>query len=106
MAGLSYGRIVVVEIDVPRAQSISPHKVLIAWRPLVLGVSCQHALNAHAYTLDVLDWAPSLASQQIKANYAVRVYVWVYRDWTVISFDKSDLRSFYKYRKGMISQFI
>lgn len=59
---LLYGVIVIVEVDVSGPQAVSAHKVLVARRSLVLGVSCQHALDAHAHALHILNWAPSLRS--------------------------------------------
>jgi len=57
---LSDTGIVVVEIDVSGALSVASYKLLIAGGPLVLGVSRQHALEAHADALHVLHWTPSL----------------------------------------------
>lgn len=52
-----------------------PTKLLVAFGPLGLGVAGEHALEAHAYGFDVLDGAPALGAEQVKAYYAVGVYV-------------------------------
>lgn len=52
----SNGTILVDESNVPRPLRISPDKILIAWRPLIFRIASQHALEAHAYRLHVLDW--------------------------------------------------
>jgi hypothetical protein len=58
-----HGVIMVVEVDVSRAKPVSSHKLVVARWSLVFGVARQHALNAHAYALDVLDRAPTLGAE-------------------------------------------
>jgi hypothetical protein len=87
----SYRIIVVIEFDVPRTQPVAPHKLLISWRALVLGVAGKHTLNAHAYALNVLDGTPALLAQEIKADDTVRVYVRMHRNWTVRESHEGDL---------------
>lgn len=60
---LSYSVVMVVKVDVSRSQAVAPNELLVAGRPLVLGVPCQHALEAHGYTLHVLHRTPSLVAQ-------------------------------------------
>lgn len=68
----------VVEIDVPGPQAVASDELFVARRPLILGIARQHALETHADTLDVLYRAPSLLSQEIEADDAVRVDVRMY----------------------------
>jgi hypothetical protein len=75
--------IVVVEVDIPRSEAVRAYKVLVARRPLVLGVARQHALQAHADALDVLNGAPPLLAKQVETYDAIRVYVRVNRDRSV-----------------------
>lgn len=53
------------EIDVPRPSPIASHKLSIIGRSFILIVSCQHALQANANTLDIVHGAPSLLIEQI-----------------------------------------
>lgn len=76
---LSNGIIVVKEPDIPRPLRVPPHEILVARRSLVLRVARQHALDAHADALDVLDGAPALAAEEVEADDAVGVDVWVDR---------------------------
>lgn len=59
----SYSVVVVVKVDVSRAEAVPANKLFVAWRPLVLGVPRKHALDTHAYALDVLYRAPSLVAE-------------------------------------------
>jgi hypothetical protein len=43
------------EVDVPRPLGVVPHEVVITLRSLLLGVAREHALQADAYALDVVD---------------------------------------------------
>lgn len=70
-------RILIYETDVSGPLCIPPHKFFIAWWPLILGVSCKHALDAHAYACDVLHRTPALGIQQVQADNAIGVDVWV-----------------------------
>lgn len=86
--------VVVVEVDVPWTPRVAPHKLLVARRSLVLRVARQHALNAHAYTLDVLDGTPALTAEQIETDDAVGIDMRVYWDRTVGGTDKGDFWGF------------
>jgi hypothetical protein len=46
--------VMVVEVDVSWPSAIVRHKVFITLWSLVLDISCQHALKAHANALDIL----------------------------------------------------
>jgi hypothetical protein len=83
--------IVVVELDVSGPLPVAAHKVLVAWGALVLGVAREHALQRHAHTLDVLDRAPALVAEQVKADDAIRVYVRVHRYRMIPVVGKGDL---------------
>lgn len=88
--------IVIVEIDVPRPQSIAPDEFLVPGRALVFGVARQHALQGHAHALNVLHRAPSLLAQEVETDDAVRVDVGVYRYWPVGLLDEGHFRRFYR----------
>ncbi len=81
--GPSNRRILIHETDVSGSLRVPPHKILVPWRPLILGVSCQHALDTHAHTCDILHRAPSLRAEQVQADDAVGVDVWVDGDGAV-----------------------
>lgn len=66
--------------NIPRPLGITPHKLLIPLRPLVLRVPRQHALDTHADALDVLHRAPPRRAEQVEADDAVGVDVRVDRD--------------------------
>lgn len=70
---------------------IDTHKLCIARRSLVLAVAGEHALYAHADALGALDRAPSLVSQEVKANNSVRVDVRMHGDWAGWVVDEGDL---------------
>ena len=65
--------------NIPRPLGIVPDKLLVPFRPLVLGVPCQHALNTHADTLDILYGAPAGGAKKVQTDYPIGVNVWV--DW-------------------------
>ena len=73
----------VVEINVPRPQSIAPDEFLVTRRAFVLGVARQHALQGHAHALNILHRAPPLLTQEVETDDAVRVDVGMYRYWSV-----------------------
>lgn len=81
----------IVEIDVLGPLSVCADKVLVAWGALVLAVARQHALDAHAHTLDVLDGAPALRAEQVEADDAIGIYVRVHRDRTIVLLDEGNL---------------
>lgn len=86
--------IVVVEIDVPRPQTVAPDKFLVPRRALILGVTRQHALQRHTHALNVLHRAPSLLAKEVETDDTVRVYVRVYRYWSVGLLDEGHFRRF------------
>lgn len=59
----SYVLIVIVKIDVPWAQPVCPDELLVSGWSLWLSIASQHALDAHAHALHILDWTPALATQ-------------------------------------------
>ena len=90
--------IIVHVADLPRALSVVEDKLSVSWRPLGLGIARQHALEGHAYALDVVDRAPAVAAKEIEADVAVAVDVWVQWDWAWRLGDlfKHHLWGFYK----------
>lgn len=88
------GIVVVVELNIPRPLPVGAYKFLIAGGPLVLGVSRQHALQAHTHALDVLDGAPALLAEEVEADDAVGVDVRVHRDGSVGGLDEGHLGGF------------
>lgn len=73
----SNGGILVNEPDISGPLGISADEFLVTGGTLVLGVARQHALYAHADTLDVVDGTPALGAEQIEADDAVGVDVGV-----------------------------
>lgn len=78
----SYVIILVHKVDIPGSALVVGHKVTITRWPLVPGISCQHALQTHADTLDCLDGGPAWATQEVQTDDAVAVDVWVHGDRT------------------------
>ena len=70
----------VEKVNVFRPQAVGFHKLLVPWRPLVLGVAREHALQAHANALNILYWAPALLAEEVQADDAVAVDVRVHGD--------------------------
>ena len=89
-----HGVIVVEKVNVFRPQAVGFHKLLVPWRPLVLGVAREHALQAHADALDILHGAPPLLAEEIQADDAVGIYVWVDGDRPIGQVYKRDLGGF------------
>lgn len=54
--------VMVEKTNVPWAKSVRAHKVVVANRALVLAVSCEHTLETHAHTFNVLNRTPALCS--------------------------------------------
>jgi len=79
----SNAAVMVVEVNIFRAESVGAYKLIVSGRTLVLRISRQHALDAHADALDVLYRAPSLLAKEVEADDAVRVDVRVDRDRAV-----------------------
>lgn len=67
--------ILIDESDISRPLRISADELLVAGGTLILSVARQHALDAHADALDVVDGAPALGAEQVQADDAVGVYV-------------------------------
>lgn len=87
MSTLSYtsasNRIILVDKpNIPRPRCVPSDKLLIARWPLIFGVTGQHALETHAYRLDVLDRRPALRAEQIETDDAVGVDVRMDGDFT------------------------
>lgn len=85
------GVVVVVKLNVPGPLPVPADELLVARRAFVLGVARQHALQAHAHALDVLDGAPPLLAEEVEADDAVGVDVRVHRDGSVGGLDKGYL---------------
>ena len=69
--------------DIPRALPVLPDKLVIARRQLPSVVAGQHALDADAHGLDVVDGRPAVAGEQVQADDAVGVDVWMDGDGAV-----------------------
>jgi len=65
------GVIVIIKIDVSWSSPVAGYELRISFRTLILGVTGQHALQGHAYALDVLYWTPALCAEQIEADDAI-----------------------------------
>jgi len=78
------------EINVSWSLCIVAHKVLITRWPLVFRVAGQHALQANAHALDIVDGRPSLTIEEVKANDAIGIYVRMYGDWVGFIADKNN----------------
>ena len=65
------------KINISRPLSVVPDKVLISLWPLLLRVARQHTLKTDTYAFDVVDWGPAGAVEQVEADDAVGVDVWV-----------------------------
>lgn len=76
-AGPSDMFIVEKETDVARPKPIASHKIGIIGGPLSRLVARQHALQADADALDIVDRAPSLLVKQVEAYDAIAVDVGV-----------------------------
>jgi hypothetical protein len=66
---------------IPRPLRVQPHKILVPRGPLVLRVARQHALQAHAYALDVLHGRPAGRAEEVETDDAVAVDVGVDGDF-------------------------
>lgn len=74
---------------------VPSHEIFIARRSFVLGVSRQHALDAHADALDILHGAPALRAQQVEADDAVGVNMGVDGNDSIGRGDECHFRRFY-----------
>jgi hypothetical protein len=86
--------VVVIEVNVSWPKPIAPDEFLISRRPLILGITRQHTLYAHADALDALNWAPSLLAEQVETNDAVGVDMGMHRDRSVGKLNEGYLRWF------------
>lgn len=86
--------IVVVKLDVFWPQPVVPDEFSIPRWPLVFGIAGQHALQAHAYALDVLNRTPASGTEQVQTDDAVGVDVRVDRNRPIRQMDEYDLRRF------------
>ncbi len=86
--------IVIIEMNIPRTLQVAPHKLFIPRRTFVLVVARQHALDAHAYALDVLHGAPALIAQQVQTDDAVGVDMGVHRDGAIRGLNERHFRRF------------
>jgi hypothetical protein len=68
----------VIKINIPWSSSIIRNETLVSFWSLVLGVSGEHGLQGHAYAFYVLDGRPALCSEEVEADYAVGIDVWVH----------------------------
>lgn len=83
--------VVIDELDIAWSLPVASDKFVIASRSLIERVARQHALDAHAYALCVLNWAPALAAQKVEADDSIRVNVWMHGYRAVRRFIEGDL---------------
>jgi hypothetical protein len=76
------------KVDIPRPLPISPHKLFIARRPLLLRVARKHRLQTNADRLDIVDGRPARSIEEIEADDAVGVDVWVPGDGVGLGADE------------------
>lgn len=76
----SHRGVLVDKTHIPWPQGVAPHKLLVPRWSLILGVACQHALDAHADALNVLDGGPALRAEEVEADVAVGIHVRVHGD--------------------------
>lgn len=93
----------VVKLDVSRTKSVASNKLLVPGWALVLGIAGQHALDAHADALHILNWAPTLLTKEIETYEAVRVYVRMHGNRPIGELDKCDFRWFCRRTISFIS---
>jgi hypothetical protein len=55
----------VIELNVAWAQAVAPNKLFVARWTLILRVASEHTLDTHADALYVLDWTPTLSTEEI-----------------------------------------
>ena len=78
------GGIVVDEPYISNRSARTEDKLVVAFRPLVLGVSRQHALDGHAHAFDALDGRPAIAGgEQVEADDSVAVDVGMHGNLTL-----------------------
>jgi len=65
------------KVNIPRPLSVIPDKVLISLWPLLLRVARKHTLKTDTHAFDVVDRGPAGAVEQVEADDAVGVDVWV-----------------------------
>jgi hypothetical protein len=74
------------KVDIPWPLRVIPDKVLVPLRPLLLRIAREHTLQTDAYALDVVDGRPAGAVEQVEADDAVGVDVWVPGYWVGVVF--------------------
>ena len=78
------GVIVVDEPYISNRSARTEDKLVVAFRPLVLGVSRQHTLDGHADAFDALDGRPAVAGgEQVEADDSVAVDVGMHGNLTL-----------------------
>ena len=82
------------EIAILRSLRVIFHEILVAWRPFLLCVACQHALQADTNTLYIVDRTPALTVKQVKTDDAIRVDVWVPRYRVRVVLDENHFGGF------------
>ncbi len=85
----------VIELHVPGTQPVAPDELFVPRWTLVLRVARKHALNTHANALYVLDWTPTLSTEEIQADEAIRVDMRMHGNRPIGKLDESDLWRFY-----------
>jgi hypothetical protein len=91
-----YSVVMVIELHVPWAQPVAPYKLFVPGRALVLCISSEHALDTHADALHVLNWTPTLSTEEIQADDAICIDMRMHGNWSIGKFDESDLGRFYE----------
>lgn len=81
------------KLDVPRPRCVVPYEVLVAWWPLLLRVAREHALETHADALYVVHGAPAGSVEEVEADNAVGVDVWVPRYGMRVVLNEDHFRS-------------
>lgn len=74
--------ILVDKPNIPRPLCVPSDELFIARWALIFGITGQHALETHAYRLDVLDRRPALRAEQIETDDAIGVDVRMNGDCT------------------------
>ena len=63
--------------DIPGPLAVLPDELVITRRQFPPVIAGEHALDAYAHGLDVVDGRPAVAGEQVEADDAVGVDVWV-----------------------------
>jgi hypothetical protein len=89
-----YSVVMVIELHVPRAQPVAPNKLFISGRALVLCIASEHALDTHADALYILNRTPTLSTEEIQADEAIRIDMRMHGNRSIGKLDESDLGRF------------